>query len=195
MRIAILVLALLPLALGAADKTRVTEPVIELFKPGDGALFRNSLVDLIRQSERIVVTEHSDPADSFDAQTMKSRIEVPIVYGTRQLTERQRAFFLETIETLNPKTQNSFSACVPVVHHTIDFYSKDVLRDTVRVCFQCNQVMWSGSRATPPGALYSALAKVVEEVGLSPRRDWRALAEQNPAMPRPGTSPQPAPEE
>lgn len=146
---------------------------------GGGLEYRQAFAKLIRDADSIIATEHSSELDLYDFEASKSEIPEQIVYATRELSEAQRKFFLETIESLDPKTQDEFAACVPIVHHTFKFYQHDELVDTVDVCFQCGQVEWSGTEATPPSALYTGLAAVVEHIGLSPTRDWPLLARQH----------------
>ncbi len=70
--------------------------------------YKNDLANLIRQSDRIVATEHSDEFDLFDVEKEKSQIEGQIVYGEREFSTQQRAYFLATIESLDPETQDAF---------------------------------------------------------------------------------------
>lgn len=145
----------------------------------DGAAYKRAMANLIRQSDRIVATEHSDQIDLPNEDAEKFGIHEQLIYGERELSAQQRTFFLATIESLDPKTQDAFAACVPAVRHSFRFYSGGRLVDTVDICFECGQVLWGGTRAVPPWSLYSGLAKVVEHVGFSPERDWPAVARQH----------------
>lgn len=144
-----------------------------------GLEYRNALAELIERSDRIVVSEHSFEFDAYDAQAGKSRIPETVVYGRRELSGDQRAFFLSTVEGLDPATQDAFTACIFEPHHTIEFYAQDERIGTMAICFKCSQVEWDGAAMAPPWALYSGLAKLVEAAGFSPERDWGALAEQH----------------
>lgn len=146
---------------------------------GGGLEYRQALAQLIRDADRIVATEHSNELDLYDFKASKSAIPGQIIYATRELSADQRKFFLRTIESLDPTTQDEFAGCVPVVHHTLNFYRRSELVDTVDICFECGQVEWSGTDATPPAALYSGLARVVKHIGLSPSRNWKQLAREH----------------
>lgn len=145
----------------------------------EGRQYRQELTELIRKSDRIVVTEHSYEYDAYDMDAGKSLIDDEIVYGTRELDAAQKAFFLSTIEALDPKTQDAIAACIFEPHHTIEFYAAGKLASTMDICFQCGQVEWDKTRASPPWALYSGLAAVVEHIGFSPDRDWATLAKRH----------------
>jgi hypothetical protein len=169
----ILVVAFLAWQSHGAAKSDV---VLDFAPKADGARYKEALASLIRRSDRIVVIEHSSRYDLYDVETEKYLISDEITYDERTLTKGQRDFFLVTIKALDPETQEGFSGCIPVVHHTFYFYVGDQLQDTLGVCFQCNQVLWSGTKAVPPWSLYTGLAKVLVEFGLSPRRDWSKVA-------------------
>ncbi len=154
----------------------------------DGAVYKDAFAELIRKSDRIVATEHSDELDLWNAEAEKSEITEQIVYNTHELTAQQRAFFLSTIESLDPKTQDAFAACVPSVHHSFHFYSGVALVDTVDICFECSDVQWSGTTAIPPWSIYSGLERVVENIGFKAERDWSTMAEQHLARLRPNKS-------
>ena len=154
----------------------------------DGAIYKTAMADLIRQSDRIVASEHSDEFDLYDVEAEKSELDKQLVYGEQELSDQQKAFFLATIESLDPKTQDAFPACVPAVHHSFRFYSRGALVDTVDICFECGQVLWEGTSAYPPWSLSSGLAKIVTRVGFSPERDWPAVARQHLMNSRSNTS-------
>ncbi len=50
------------------------------------------------------------------------------------------------------------------------------LIDSIELCFECVDVEWNGSTATPPWSLYDGLEAFVNSLGLQARRDWLALA-------------------
>ena len=161
-------------AVAATDET-----TIEFAPAADGAKYREALVALIRKSDRVVVTEHSDPLDLFDHVAKKSEIAEPIVYAEHELTVAQQELFATTIEGLDPKTQDAFSSCIPVVHHTFHFYSNNRLTDRIDVCFLCSQIMWPGVKVVPPWSLYSGLERVLVQFGFQPKRDWPTLARES----------------
>ena len=177
MRVASTVLLII---LSASAAGAATDEVVLDFAPAaDGAKYKDALVTLIRKSDRIVVTEHSDPFDLFDAVAGESEIAEPIVYGEHELTVAQQEFFSTTIESLDPKTQDAFSSCIPSVHHTFYFYNNDQLTDKIDVCFQCSQVIWPSTKVVPPWSLYPGLKRVLVAFGLKPKRDWPKLARES----------------
>jgi len=143
---------------------------------GGGRDYITDLTDTIRHADRIVVTEHSSPLDFMTPESTEFPQKDEIVYGTRELTSSQKAHFLRVIEKLDPTTKDAFAACVPVVHHSIHFFAHEKLLSTMDVCFECGDVAWQGSKATPPWSLQSGLAVVVKDIGFQPERDWAALA-------------------
>jgi hypothetical protein len=143
---------------------------------GGGREYIRDLSSTIRRSDRIVVTEHSSWLDAFDAESGKTRIPKEIVYRTRELSPAQQIMFVNTIESLDPATQTWVVGCVPEVHHTVHFFARGKSIGEMEICFACGQVMWNGTRATPPEAIYSGLASVVRAIGFEPKRDWAGLA-------------------
>jgi hypothetical protein len=176
MRRAISIAAVM-LLVASCDQTGSTrgEPSMPT-ENGSGIQYKEALASLIRRSDRIVVSEHSDEFDLFDQETEKSALPEQVVYATHVMSESERQFFLATVVALDPKTQDAFPACIPEVHHTIRFFSGQELEDTMDICFQCGQVIWPSTKATPPWSLYVGLSKVIKASGLSPERDWQAAA-------------------
>ena len=148
-------------------------------QPNGGREYRDALSAMIRGSDRIIVTEHSWAYDLLEPNSMASLIPEEIVYGTRDLSPAQKAMFLNSIERLDPTTQDSFPGCVAEVHHTIRFFAHGSLVSRMDICFHCGQVDWDGTTATPPWSLYSALSFVVKQIGFEPERDWTELAKQH----------------
>jgi hypothetical protein len=154
---------------------------------GGGESYKLALVSLIRASDRIVATEHSDELDLFNVDG-KTELTEQIIYETVELSSAQRTYFEKTVQALDPTTQDAFPACIPSIHHTLKFYAAGKLLDTIDVCFECGQVIWSGTRATPPWALYPGLAKVIEHIGFSTERDWAAVVREHIGGARPNKS-------
>ncbi len=144
-----------------------------------GGEYQQTLAKMIEQSDRIVVTEHSDQFDAFDANAGKSLIQSEIVYGTHELDASQKRLFLSTVRDLDPKLQNAFPLCIIEPHHSIRFYAGGKLTSTMDICFKCGQVEWDATKATPPWSLYSGLETLITAIGFSPKRDWSALAKQH----------------
>ena len=141
-----------------------------------GREYRDDLSGMIRRSDRIVVTEHSYQYDAYDMDAGKSLIPDEIVYGARELNQQQKEFFLSTVDRLDPKTQDAFPACIFEPHHTVQFYLDGKLSSTMEICFQCGQVEWDATKASPPWSLYSGLATFIDGIGFKAERDWHTLA-------------------
>jgi hypothetical protein len=164
-----------PGAAGAAADAQCDRDKAYFGCPGDGRIYRDSLVKALDTAERVVIVEHSDPWDLGPSQVDDSS-PAPVEYRRVELDSAQRAFFRKTLLKMNPATQNWASACMPVVHHTVRFETAGRVSGTLRICFQCSQVFWDGARVHPPEAIYGALKAVVQNAGLEPERDWGTLA-------------------
>jgi hypothetical protein len=152
--------------------------------PNDGRIYRDSLLDALDTADRVVITEHSDPWDLGPAKNRQ--LDAPNVeYRRVELDTDQRAFFRKTLRTMDPATQSWASACMPVIHHTVRFETAGRATGALRICFKCSQVFWDGAEVSPPNAIYDALKKVVENVGLEPKRDWTKLAWEAKSAPKP----------
>lgn len=145
----------------------------------EGREYKAALSAMIKRADKIVVTEHSFQDDLYDEDTGKSLIPNEVVYGTRELNQQQKNLFLSTIDGLNPTTQDAFPACIFEPHHTVTFFADGKLISSMEICFQCGQVEWDATKATPPWSLYSGLATFIKAIGFEPERDWTALAKQH----------------
>lgn len=142
----------------------------------EGKRYLEDLGNLIQQAERIEVVEHSSAFDFANAKTGELRPAKERIYKRIVLTQPQKAGFQSAMGSLDPETQSAFLACIPVSHHRIEFFASGKLIDSMEVCFECGQVEWRGSSATPPSSLYGGLESLVVSVGMHPQRDWKALA-------------------
>jgi len=148
--------------------------------PNDGREYRDALATAIARADRIEVTEHSDPWDDYDLDANRSRIGAEILYAAVKLDAAQKRLFLDTVRGLDPKTQDWANACMPVVHHTVRFYDKDIIQSTMQICFHCSQVFWDGiKRKTNPESIHAGLEQFVTAIGLRTERDWEALAQEH----------------
>ena len=138
--------------------------------------YLTALEDAIRSADRIVIAEHSSPVDLYDAAAGKPLAHKEFVYRTVELNDSQRSQFLKLIEGLDPKEQDAFPACIFEGHHTVRFYAGAKLVSSLQVCFECGQVEWPVTNATPPWSLVPGLEKVIRNAGLQPKRDWAELA-------------------
>jgi hypothetical protein len=144
--------------------------------PSDGATYRDSILEALDRSDRIEVTEHSDPFDLVTADDLKIRVNPEVVYRRVELAREQIAYFRRALQDMDVTTQNWATACMPNFHHTIRFWRGDESLGELVVCFGCGHLKWDRSRVSPPGAIYKTLANVVTHAGLSPKREWRQLA-------------------
>jgi hypothetical protein len=98
------------------------------------------------------------------------------VYWTVDLSAEQKQMFLQTVENLDPKTQDDFSLCSFDPHHTVRFYAREELLSTMQICFKCSQVAWRDAPGLPPWSLFSGLHDFFERIGLKPDQNWSELA-------------------
>ncbi len=140
---------------------------------GEGAAYRADLIKAIRQSSKIVVTEHSSEIDFIQAGQSPTQKE--IVYRSVTLTQRDRENFVAAIEQVSDEPQRAFAACVFDPHHTVYFYTQGKLSSKLAVCFECSQQEWKATKHRPPAAIYGGLAQFIKSVKLSPEREWVSL--------------------
>lgn len=142
----------------------------------EGKRYIQDLGNLIQRADRIELVEHSSEFDFASAKTGELRPAKERIYKRIVLTQPQQAGFQSVIGSLDPETQDIFPACIPVSHHRIEFFAGGKLIDSMEVCFECGQVEWRGSSATPPSSLYGGLQAFIVSVGMQPKRDWNSLA-------------------
>lgn len=155
-------------------------------KPRERGQYLDDLGATIQRSDQIVITEHSSGWDAIkdlplgEGGHVESLIGDDVVYERRELSGAQKQMFFETVAGLDPKPRDAFTACVPEIHHTIRFLKAQKVISTMDICFQCGDIFWNGTKATPePDALYSGLFDVMTRIGLHPERDWKALAREH----------------
>jgi hypothetical protein len=191
-----LLFALLTLAtLAACTKPVATEPAPpqrQASRPAadvEGRKYIAALVQAIRDADRIVVTEHSDPMDLFDGDAHESLIPDDVVYATRVLNAQQKSILIGILQGLDPATQDAFTACIPEQHHAIAFEGGKGPNTVMEICFQCGQIDWPGAVATQPWSLVGGLSTFVSTLGMQPKQDWseRAKAYQKAHQSRPAT--------
>jgi hypothetical protein len=167
----ILALLLTFLSLALLCNARASAPSIV-----EGQAYIRALATEIRQADRIIITEHAFDYDAFDGKKMKTRLPLPLVYATRELTPEQRTAFARTVSGLSPAPPTFVAMCLPEPHHTVKFYRRGIESSTMKVCFGCGQSDWSATKLSPPLSLQTGLKEVVTSVGLHPTLDWKALA-------------------
>lgn len=143
---------------------------------GQGARYLQALAESIAQADRIVVTEHSHSSDSYDPVLRRSLLERTVVYDSRELDQQRRLQFSESLAALDPATQDMFTMCAFVPHHTVTFYRDGEAASSMEICFECASVRWNGSGDTPPWSIYGVLREFITEIGMQPDREWRQLA-------------------
>jgi hypothetical protein len=131
-----------------------------------------------RRADRIIVTEHSYESDAFDRASGKSLVPDQIVYDSRTLDALQQAEFADAVASLDPTVPNFQFGCFEP-HHSLHFYERGVLAGTMEVCFLCSSVRWDRTQEQEPAALLPELARLVRSIGLTPHRDWHALAQEH----------------
>lgn len=141
-----------------------------------GAIYKSALIKLIDESNRIIVTEHSDQYDLWDSKTMTSLIPDPIIYETKILTRLQSAELIDGIKKMSSKENNWIHACIFEPRHTIKFYSNEKMLSQMDICFKCGDIFWEGENVGVPGALIDVLGKFIERIGLHRELNWKALA-------------------
>lgn len=143
---------------------------------GEGAAYKADLINAIRQSSKIVVTEHSSEMDFIQAGQSAAQKEQ--VYRSVTLTTRDRENFIAAIEQVSDETQQAFAACVFNPHHTVYFYAQGKLSSKLDVCFECSQQEWKATKHRPPAGIYEGFAQFIKSVKLSPEREWVDLVRQ-----------------
>ncbi|MES2041426.1 MAG: hypothetical protein V4495_26715 [Pseudomonadota bacterium] len=144
---------------------------------GEGAAYKVDLINAIRQSSKIIVTEHSSELDFIQAGQAATPKEK--VYRTVTLTTRDRENFIAAIEHVSDKTQQAFSACVFDPHHTVYFYAQGKLSSKLDICFACSQQQWDATKHTPPADIHEGLAQFIKSVKLDTEREWANLVRNN----------------
>ena len=130
----------------------------------DGVRYKKALVEAIKTSDRIVVTEHSDRND-FPVSD-RNRTDLPqFEYGRVELDGPAKAKFLKNAETIDGKTKTTATSCIFVPHHTVRFYSGVALKSTMQICFYCGAIDWDATRLAPPHGLWTAILPLIEDAG------------------------------
>jgi len=157
---------------------------------GEGRKYIAALVQAIRDADRIVVTEHSDPIDLWDDKAEQSLIPNNVVYATRVLDAQQKATLIGMLQGLDPETQDAFPACIPEQHHAIAFEGGKGRNTVMEICFQCGQIEWQGTTQTQPWSLVGGLSRFIATLGMQPKQNWyeRAKAYQKAQAARPSTA-------
>lgn len=145
---------------------------------GEGRAYIKELAAAVGESDRIVVTEHSNVDDVLDELTQPQRPKDyrPIIYAARELSPLERSKFLIAIRSMAVATQDAEPACIFEPHHTITFFRANRQTSAMRICFQCGQVEWDGSSNTRPWSLVPTLQTLIAGLGMKEERNWRTLA-------------------
>ena len=154
------------------------QQLVETFS-SEGRLYKEDILNSIKKADVIKITEHSDPIDFYDDTLEVQKKYIEKVYQTLELTGSQKENFINTIQTIDNKTQYEFPACEPEVHHTITFYKRGSLFSTMAICFECGQIEWDGTKHTPPLGIYRGMENFVNKIGFHSERDWEQLAKNN----------------
>lgn len=141
----------------------------------DEAFIKN-LSNLIGQSDRIVVTEHSNQFDLYDSEKGKSLIPIEIIYRTKDLSLWQTYLLKAMVISTSSKGSGLYSLCIFQPHHTIYFYENKQLLNKLDICFECGDVFLKNSKTSNRPTLISMLSFLIENVDFEPKRDWQTLA-------------------
>lgn len=135
-----------------------------------GTPFAQAFAGMIVRSDRVVISEQSDPFDG----TAGSKAPKPVaVYDERELSKGQKDMLLEAILSMEPAAHGAPSVALFKARHTIRFYQEGKLLSAMDLCFECGQIRWQGGLAAPyPDAMLPTLKKVLRNVGLTTDRDW-----------------------
>lgn len=147
-----------------------------------GPVYKRHLIEHVRHSDDITITEHSDRMDFFDVDS--GFMENPPFYEYRhvRLTEEQRSGFLAAIESMESATVTSSSMCYFEPHHRLEFSNGEGDPSIMSICFKCGQVRWDEVDLVHPEGLFDALLGLLEAVGFEAEKDWKALAEERSAQ-------------
>lgn len=143
-----------------------------------GAEYKQALLASIRSATRIIVTEHSHPLDYryFSSDPTITLDTSEHVYARIALSNAQKHRFYVIASALDERTEDVFTLCIFVPHHTIQFYQGTKLQSTMDVCFHCGDISWDHFSKRPPSSMINGLRQFVREIGLKPKREWRILA-------------------
>src|ERR1043166_423050 len=151
----------------------------------DGRRYKEALVNAIKTSDRIVVTEHSHREDFPESE--QNRKNLPqFEYAQVELDGPAKAKFLKNAEAMNDKTKTIFTTCAFVPHHAIKFYSGAKLKSTMEVCFHCSAIGWDGAKngvssPLPPEGLWTPVLPLIQDAGFRTdqgREVWVARLEE-----------------
>jgi len=157
------------------------------FGNGNAASFKAKLLAAITRADRIVVTEHSLASDLRDPKTYRPLSEDEIIYGSRELDDKERLSFAAIVSDLIEEPKDNPSLCIFAPHHTVRFFSRGENYAVMNICFGCGQITWGEGPVFNPRWLIPGLSVLVKQIGFEPKRDWRSLAEMHsPWLSAPG---------
>ena len=148
--------------------------------PHAGDEYKARLLATIAKADRIVVNEHSYAFDGVDMRYDGTNTPQPkpvVIYKEVTMTAAQKQRFGSAVSAMPAATTGAVPACIFEGRHTIQFYVKDKLDSALDICFHCGQLEWKGNdNLLFPDAMVGTLKTVIEDMGLTPARDWDRYA-------------------
>ncbi len=146
-----------------------------------GAKYLRELLSAVRQADVITITEHSHMTDYLRPDRGVDGYKEKI-YAVVKISQSEKRGLIDIVSSLDPKTQDAFSACIFEPHHRLAFYRSGKLTSTMEVCFECGQIEWDGTSQRPPWAIFDGMRAYISSIGLHPKSDWWARYESQVAV-------------
>lgn len=169
----LLVLLVIPMLIQACAYQLSSEPSSHRMTS-----YRDPLADAIHRSDSVRIIERSHPSDTV-AKDGKATLKKPHrIYRQVDLSPEAARFLEHAVRSLPATVEEKGipTRCAFVDHHAIEFRSRGKTTSTLRICFQCGDILWDGSNRLPPEDLLGALRRFLISQGFQPERDWKALA-------------------
>ena len=162
-----------PITVPTPGDTKVIPEVVK----SDPKLFNSALAEAIEKSDKIVIKEHSHKVDFFGTPAEEANPPT-YTYARKELTPGEKILFLENVRNLKGEEVTEHTLCMFVPHHTIDFYEGGQLKNSMKVCYKCNEVKWNGTAHDASKDVFKALSPAISRAGMHTHRAWDALAKQ-----------------
>ena len=140
----------------------------------EGEQYKAALLNSIKKSTKIVITEHTHPLDAYDESKKSGPLKSEITYKSVTLDKEQTDYFIEAVAKMPAETQDAFAACLFYDHHRIYFINSNGTQTKMNICFHCSQIEWDAISISPPWAIYETLSNVITHLGMTPEDNWQA---------------------
>lgn len=144
----------------------------------EGAKFNRDLVNAIDAADKIEIVQHSFWTDFHGAVAARKIPEN--VYQKRDLPFYRVNSFKKMVKRMSGVTKKEFSTCVFEPHHTMHFYLEGKKTSSLKICFKCEDIQWSGSEHTQSRDLFKVLDTVMWTNGFDRHLDWKKQAKKGP---------------